>query len=567
MKQLIIVLAFLIGTLTSAQKPQKRQIAAAQIDAVFSQWNNTNKPGIAVGVLNDGDIIFTKGYGLANLEHQVPISPETRFQIGDIAKEFTVYALLLLEKRGQLSLQDDIRKYLPKLMLSSNTISIEQLLHHTSGLNNQEVTKALTGFRQEDVLTKEQAYTMIRNQSKSSSFGDNVQRFSDAGFMVLEDIIAKVGNMAYSEFVSTEIFAPLGMKNSVFDIQGSVIPNKAQGYIAQGNEFYNATTNHRHTLLSDVYTTVADMCLWAKELGNPKVGTKQMLEKFDSLSKVNGQVIEENNSALYTGGHRFWDYRGAKKLYHIAIAGGYASKLIRYPEYNLAVVVMGNDGAYNGSAATAASELYIEEFLNKISNEPSAINYTKLTKNELAAFEGDYWDIDNHTSRKIHIENDTLRYFRGSGNESALVPLSKNNFKMITWGDVEVSFDTKSNPKTMKVTVAGAVSNLVAFDAQANWTNKLNSFVGNYYANDLDTSYTIVNENGKLVLSHPRMSNVHLTPKIPDLFTGDQPHFSSLAFKRDANQSIKGFQLATNGIADIYFEKEINFVSNKLKSK
>jgi len=567
MKNILPAFIFFIGVASFSQEVKKKHITPAQIDAVFSQWNTQNKPGIAVGVLNDEKIVYTKGYGQANLEHQIPIRSETRFHIGDIAKEFTVYALLLLEQRGELSLKDDIRKYMPKMMPFPNSISIEQLLHHTSGLNNDEVTKALAGWRPEDIYTREQAYSMIQKQAKSAPASGIEQRFSDAGFMILEDLIAKVGKISYADFVTKEIFEPLGMTNSVFDAQGEVIANKAQGYFPRGDSFVSSTMNGNNTLLSDVYTTVGDMCLWAKELGNPKIGTSQMVEKFDGLSIVNGQEVAEINTALYTGAHRYWNFRGAKKLTHIEVAGGYASKLIRYPDYDLAVVIMGNDGVYNGYAGTRASALYIEDFLDSAPEESAEIVSRKLSKKQLSTFEGNYWDAVNHSTRRIYIANDTLRYFRGHGNESALVPLSKNSFKMITGADVRVSFDTKADSKTMKVTVGEDIFNLIAFDVNASWTKDLGVFAGSYYAEVLNTSYSLILEEGKLKLTHPRLKPVQLDPRIPDVFTGDQRHFSSLAFKRDSNGSVTGFQLATNGVAHIWFQKETISQENLMKTK
>ncbi|MFD2562327.1 serine hydrolase domain-containing protein [Aquimarina rubra] len=568
MKNLFITFLFFACISCFSQQVQKRQITPAQIDAIFAKWDTPDKPGIAVGILSDGEIIYTKGYGLANLEHKIPISTETRFHIGDLAKEFTVYGLLLLEQRSQLSLQDDIKKYMPNLRSFPHSISIEQLIHHTSGLNNQEVSKALAGWSAEDVFTKKQAYVMVLNQAKSLSNSGSTQRYSDAGFMILEDLIAKISKMSYADFITKEVFKPLGMTNSVFDTQGSVIANKAQGYFAQNDGFVNSTMNHTHTIVSDVYTTVGDMCLWAKELRNPKVGTQQMLKKFDGLSVVNGKKVNESNMALYTGGHRFWNFRGSKKLYHIEVAGGYASKLIRYPDYDLAIVVMGNDGAYNGFAATGASELYIEDFLDPMPSEPEKITAKKLLKEQLTAFEGDYWDLNNHSTRKIHLTNDTLRYFRGPGNESALVPLSDNSFKMITRGEVTVSFDAKAVPKKMSVTVGEDTFHSIAYDTNASWTKDLDVFTGNYYAADLDTTYAlIIDQQGKLVLVHPRMDPIQLDPRIPDLFTGSRRHFTSMAFKRDANDTVTGFHLATSGVADIWFQKETTPSENLVKVK
>lgn len=562
MKNLFSILLFLATIISFSQEVEKRKITSDQIDTIFSKWDTQDKAGIAVGILNDGKIVYTKGYGLANLEHRIPINPKTKFYIGDLAKEFTVYALLLLEQRGLLSLEDDIRKHIPKLKHLPMAVHIKQLIHHTSGLSNIRAFKALAGWRSDDVFTKEQAYTMILNQAKTIPNSGSVQRPSDAGFMILEDLIATVSKTPYTIFVSKEIFEPLGMTNSVFDTQETIISNKAQGYFYQNDGFVSSTMGTTQNIVSDVYTTVGNMCLWAKELLDPKIGTKHMIEKFDSLSVINKKNVEEVNRALYTGGHRFWNFRGTKKLYHTEVGRGYASKLIRYPDYNLAVVIMGNDGAYNGYAATSTCALYIEDFLNHSTDTPAKITSKKLSKKQLKVFEGDYWDATSHTSRKIHLVNDTLRYVRDSGSKSALVPLSKNSFKMMTWGDVRVNIDTKSVPKNMSVQVGDAISQLIEYDKNANWTKDLNKFTGKYHSEVLNTSYSLIIEDEKLVLTHSRASHVILTPKTPDLFSGDRRYFSSLEFKRDINGAVKGFQLATNGITDIWFQKEI--ILNKL---
>lgn len=567
MKKIVATFLYFACLTSFSQVVQKRQISSSQMDSIFSKWDTSDKPGIAVGVISDGKMIFSKGYGLANMEHKIPINTETRFPIGDIAKEFTVYGLLLLEQRGHLSLQDDIRKYIPNLASLPYAISIAQVIHHTSGLNNHEVAKGLAGWNSEDVFTKKQAYAMVQNQAKSLKTSGNVQRTSDTGFMLLEDLIAKIAEMSYPDFIIKEIFEPLGMTNSLFDTQGAVITNKAQGYFVQNDGFRSSSMNRSHTILSDVYTTVGDMCLWAKELGDPKIGTAQMVKKFDDFSVVNAKK-EKSNRSLLTGGQRFWDYRGTQKLYHIEVAGGYASKLIRYPEYNHAIIVMGNDGAYNGDEATAASELHIEDFLNPWpSNESVKINSKKLSKEQLTAFEGDYWDVNSYASRKIHLVNDTLRYFRGPGNESALVPLTKNSFKMITWGEVAIRFDSKSDPMVMAVTVGEDVFNLIAYDSNANWTKNLDMFTGNFYSADLDTSYSLRIDKGKLVLNHSRLEPVQLDPKIPDVFAGDRRHFSSLVFKKETNGTVTGFHLATDGVADIWFQKTTNPSKTMAKTK
>ena len=556
MRNCFTLILLFIAVISYAQQPQKKHVTAAEIDAVFSQWNTTTQAGIAVGIVSDGRTIYTKGYGLASMEHKVPISPETKFLIGDIAKEFTVYSILLLEERGKLSMDNDVRRYLPQLKDYPTSLTIEELVYHTSGLNNHAVSKALSGWAHQDVLSKEQAYKMVENQANSNPDKNGMQAPTDFGFMILEDVISQVSGQTYAEFVESEIFKPLGMYNSVYDVSGQVIENKAQGYFRVQEAFSISHFAPDHTLVSDLYTTVEDMCLWAQELFNPKVGSRGMVSKFDNLSEVNGEHVEMNNLALYTGGHRYWNFMGAHKLYHIEVSGGYASKLIRYPDYNLAVVVLGNDGAYNGYAGTGASELYIREFLTPpVASASSEVKTVELSSDQLLAYQGHFWDGTNHTSRKIQMDRDTLWYVRGPENRSALVPTSDHSFRMITQGDVEVVFNQKVNPMTMQVRVGEEVFDMESYDEEALWSRNLDSFTGDYYSDALDVTYSIAIDR-KLKITHPRMESITLEPRIRDLFSGNQEFFESIKFKRDENGQVIGFTLSTMGFSEVWFQKK-----------
>jgi CubicO group peptidase (beta-lactamase class C family) len=556
MKNLITIFLLFVITISFAQEIKKRKVTSDQIDAVFSKWNTTNKPGIAVGILNNGKIEYVKGFGLANLEHQVSITKDTKFYIGDLAKEFTVYSLLMLEEKGKLSFNDNIKKYIPYLPFS-NLITIKQLVQHTAGLNNNEVLKALLGFKSEDVFTKEEVYKAIEHQVKHLPIS-KIQNPTDVGFMILEDIISNIVKMSYTDFVTKEIFKPLGMVNTVFDTKGLVIKNKAEGYFPVKEGYINSTLNYKQTILSDLYTTVEDMCLWAKELRNPKIANKNILTKFDDLSIVNGEKLKEVNRSLYTGGHRFWNFKETRKLYHTEVAEGYACKFIRYPDYDLSVVIMGNDGVYNGSYGTSTCALYIKDFLknNIINNKLPVNSFKKLSKRELLGFTGNYWGVKSHITRKIIINNDTLKYYRSPRSKSALLPITDKSFSMITWGNVKVNFNIDSNKKTMDIISGDKISHYVAYNNNVDWMKDLKLFTGNFYASALDKKYSIVYNKGKLTLLTSSLKGIELEPKIKDVFTSNKEHFTSITFKKDLNENIEGFVLSTEGLYDLWFKKE-----------
>src|SRR5579862_9812223 len=211
---------------------------SASVDALFTTWDQSGAPGAALAVVEDGQIVYTRGYGMANLEYAVPITPSTIFHVASISKQFTSFAINLLALEGRLSLDDDIRTHFPEFGDFGKTITLRHLRHHTSGLRDQWDLLQLAGWRMEDVITEQDILDLAWKQ-RDLNFAPGAEHlYCNTGYTLLAVIVKRVAGQSLREFAQERIFAPLGMTNTHFhDDHRMVVPNRAYSYaLREGGE-------------------------------------------------------------------------------------------------------------------------------------------------------------------------------------------------------------------------------------------------------------------------------------------------------------------------------------------
>src|SRR5690242_1913845 len=209
---------------------------SARIDAVFEQWNKPATPGAAVAVIRDGKLIYEKGYGLANLEYDIPIKPETVFHVASVTKQFTAMALDLLEEDGKLSIDDDVHKYLPELPDYGHKIAIRNLLQHTSGIRDQWQTLGIAGWRLDDVITQQQILRVLFRQKELNFVPGTQHLYSNGGYTLAAEIVARVSGMSFPEFCAKRIFQPLDMSHThIHDDLRRIVHDRAYSYDRRSN--------------------------------------------------------------------------------------------------------------------------------------------------------------------------------------------------------------------------------------------------------------------------------------------------------------------------------------------
>src|SRR5271155_3674370 len=223
--------ALILGTCGASPSGSAQDKSAAAVDEVFADFTKAGSPGCAVAVYRNGRIIYTKGYGLANIEDDVPITPQTVFDIGSTSKQFTAASILLLEKQGKLSVNDDVRKYIPELPDYGKKITILELLNHTSGLRDYLTLMSLAGINLDGVTTDDDALALIVRQRALNFAPGSEWLYSNTGFFLLSVIVKRVSGKTLREFAAENIFTPLGMAHTQYrDSHTSLIADRALAY-------------------------------------------------------------------------------------------------------------------------------------------------------------------------------------------------------------------------------------------------------------------------------------------------------------------------------------------------
>src|SRR5687768_13003665 len=228
----ILFVALAAGLCLAQDGPKVR------IDQLFAEWNKLESPGASVAVIRDGQIIFRKGYGSANLEYGTPITPETVFHVASVSKQFTAMALVLLEQDGKLTLEDDIRKHLPELPEYGTKITARQLLQHTAGIRDQWQTLAMAGWRLDDVITQSQILQMMYRQKELNFTPGTEHVYSNGGYTLAAEIVRRVSGKTLRSFCDDRIFKPLGMTRTHFhDDLKMIVKNRAVSYRSSQSGF------------------------------------------------------------------------------------------------------------------------------------------------------------------------------------------------------------------------------------------------------------------------------------------------------------------------------------------
>jgi CubicO group peptidase (beta-lactamase class C family) len=550
---LLPIIVLLINIPIQAQTAMELEL---QIDSIFSQYNDINKPGASVAVVKNGEIVFKKGYGSANLEYDIPTTPSTIFHIASVSKQFTVCSILLLAHEGKLSLDDDIRKYIPEVPDFGTTITLRHLATHTSGLRDQWNLLTMAGWRMDDVITKEHVLKLVAAQKELNFEPGEQYMYCNTGFTLLAEVVSRISGESFAAFTTSNIFEPLKMSNTLFyDDHEKIVKNRAYSYYADSTGYKKSVLSYANVGATSLFTTAEDLSLWAMNFSSLKVGNAALIKQMNTLAVL-------NNGETFGGAYGQFvnKYKGLNQIQHGGADAGYRSYLGRFPDQNFAVLVLSNYAATNsGRLSLQVADLYLKE--NFIPATPEAnkkeVKYKKLKTKELQSFAADYWNEAGSYSRKIYVKNDTLMYFRGEGNESPLAPIGANLFQMLNVAvDLKVKFNKEDDLNGMIVTIDDGDPIVSDRYTPANYSSaELGQFTGVFYSDELSTAYTFTLIDDKLVASHSKLSDINLTPIRKDRFSGDRWFFSNIKFERDANNAITGIRVSSGRVTNLYFEK------------
>jgi CubicO group peptidase (beta-lactamase class C family) len=299
-----------------------------RVDSLFSEWDKPDSPGCAIAVVRDGAVIYSRGYGMADLDHAIPISAHSVFDIASTSKQFTAVCVALLARQGKLSLDDQIQKYLPEIRQYEQPITIRHLIHHTSGLRDYIALMELAGWRFENDYSDDELIGLITRQGELNFQPGDEYLYCNTGYLLLAEIIKRVSGVSLRAFADEAIFAPLGMKATHFhDDFGEIVTNRAVGYSPEDGGGYRIDMS-LFDVVGDggVYTTVEDLCLWDANFYHNVVGGcgQDLIEEITTPGRLNSGAALD-----YAFGLRVKPYRGLGSLSHSGRWVGYRSEMIR----------------------------------------------------------------------------------------------------------------------------------------------------------------------------------------------------------------------------------------------
>lgn len=347
--QIIAILCTGIGYGQSADTLQR-------IDQLFSKWNNAT-PGVSVAIERNGKLIYHKAFGLADLEHDVPNTTSTIFEAGSVSKQFTAFSILLLASEGKLSIDDDVRKYIPELPTYDKTITIRHLMNHTSGLKDWGSVGSLSGWpRTTRIYTLDLALQIICRQ-KTLNFSPGAEySYSNAGYSLMVAIVERVSNMSLAEFTRTRLFEPAGMKHTKWrDNFREVVPGRAVAYRTRSNKFeQDMPFEHVHGH-GGLLTTTEDLITWNHQLAKPTIGGIGMPKLREQQGILtNGQPIG------YAGGLFVSTHNSFREVTHTGATAGYRAYLGWFPDKKLSIALLSNDGTFNpGGMGSQIADIFM----------------------------------------------------------------------------------------------------------------------------------------------------------------------------------------------------------------
>ena len=395
MKRLIRALLLLAGTTIIANAQILPDSTIQKIDQIFSRWKSNSKPGCATSIVIGGDLVYAKGFGIANLEDNTPITADSKFYLASVSKQFTGYAIALLEREAKISLDDDIHKYLPWTDFG-HRITVRNLLHHTSGIRDDLTLLQFTGFHLDGILSQELALGILKKQRTLNFTPGEKFAYCNSNYILLAEIIQQITGKKFSDYIDSALFKPLGMTNSKFiDGPTEIIRDRVDSYAGE-TSFGNVSHNIYTQGDGGMFSSVNDMARWAINFYQPKAGDHTTIEKFTTPGILNnGQKLD------YAMGIISDVHRGQKRLMHKGAMAGYKNFIAVYPELQIGIVILGNsdDGPKTNTTMDALTELLVPNKNNLASGVPNTVKKPS-TKN-------------NTTTPQQPIDLRTLRAYTG----------------------------------------------------------------------------------------------------------------------------------------------------------
>jgi len=520
--------AALLITISSAAGGQATDLGAVA-DRVFAQWTRES-PGCAVGVAQGGRTLLTRGYGMANLETGTPITAETIFESGSVAKQFTAAATLLLMSEGKLRLDDRVQKFLPELPEYGRPVTVRHLLSHTSGLREWSNLVSVDGWprgsrvhSQDDLLE-----TVFAQKEVNYPVGDHYS-YTNSGFGLLVTIIERVSGMPFARFTAERLFKPLGMTQTSWrDDFERLVPGRAQAYARRGSNWALEMPFENVVGPGGMLTTVADWLKWNDALDRRTLGS-WLVDSLESQA-----TLTSGRKISYAMGLTVNAWRGQREVGHSGSTGGYSTYLMRLPARGISIAVLCNSA---GSNATSFARQMAEALVPDLA-PTAALDTVALDAAAAARVAGVYRSSRTHEPLFLGVRGP------GAGRGGSL-RRHRDGGLLVGNNRVVVDAGPDGRPTGLRQILASGDTIAFRYVGASAWSpnaSELGAFAGQYRSDEIRTTWTARIDSGRLVLSSRRGSRQSLTPVYKDAFTGGG--FGTVWFTRDARGQVNAMHIS-----------------------
>jgi len=410
------------------------------VDSLYSVFNEPGKPGCAISIVRQGEIIYKQCFGLADLEHRIPITDSTQFALSSISKQFTGYGLSKLIHQGRLNPNNKLSTYLENENVLWDSVQIRNLIHHTSGIWDWPYLFIAAGHTFNDVITHQGIYNLIKSQSKLNFPTGSDFQYASSNYVLLGELMTNLTDTGYCDWITHNVFRPAAMLNTVFQSNNSdLIQNRAHGYLPENGNYLRTSNNISPLGTGSIYSNLTDMSIWAKfvlsEYSSKKPVTMQMFE-VDTLN--NGDNVLYAYGLMKRGENCYW---------HDGVFQGFRNVTILYPEQNVGIVLLSNSGSNHiMRSAFAVANMFLKDSVpeEEIMNFRKQFSEESKLKSDIVNFE--YHQILNDFNG-VYLNNEILLTYRICEEKDSL--FAKNSVERILLTPIEGELDKFHSSKLL----------------------------------------------------------------------------------------------------------------------
>jgi CubicO group peptidase (beta-lactamase class C family) len=536
-----------------------RDARALRADSVFQRFDRTDSPGCALGVYQDGKVLYARGYGMASLEFGVALSPRSVLDVGSISKQFTAMSILMLQKEGKLSLDDPIRKYIPEMPPYADKITLRRALSQTSGLRDLYTMMGQTGrtFAGDTI----DALRVITGSVQPNYEPGARYLYTNSGWILAAQIVYRLTGKTLAQFAEERIFQPLGMRDTRYQADATtIIPNGAEGYAPRpGGGFRVARSTYDGAIMGAgaVHTSVEDFGRWLNNYDEATVGSRDIIETMTTATKLNdGSPATSGPTQAYAIGLNVGTLRGLRVVSHGGSWAGYRGHFLRFPDQRFAVSTFCNlTTSGPDSLARKVAGIYLGDRMQPDSAAIwaaalDAAPRAALPAASLRGLVGVWRNVERGEVRRTRLVGDTL--FALGGERTRLVPLEGGRFRAASGTEIRFEGDEPA-PSRMIVRTTGETVTFTRADTAALTPAQLAEYAGNYRSDEAEATHTWKVEKGQLVLYINNRRVGVLDPTYKDGFTGGG---TVIDVQRDAKGRITGFVLESGRVRHLRFTRE-----------